>query len=417
MASARKFSALYRALSSHTACIVFRPDGTILEASDAFLFAVGYRLGEVRGQHHRMFCAPEIYQDSSYQEFWQGLANGQSRTGTFRRVAANGDPLWLEATYIPVRSIRGKVSYILKIANDVTRQRLSSDGQDAILTALNNSMAVIEFSPQGEILDANSNFLITMGYRLEDILGQHHRIFCDDTFYQDNPEFWSELAANTFKQGRFMRFSAKGEPIWLEATYNPVTDSAGNVIRVIKFATDISSAVENEHAARTAVESARVTATQTESIAASGLGQLEEAVNSSRQAGDEIRATQEIVAALEEQTRTINGITDSISRIAQQTNLLSLNAAVEAARAGEHGRGFAVVAREVRELSQGSTLAAKQITHVLNDNNERIRQTNQKITDVVVQSENSQQRVGEAQQVIREILGGAQKVSAAIRDL
>lgn len=84
---------------------------------------------------------------------------------------------------------------------------------------------------------------------------------------------------------------------------------------------------------------------------------------------------------------------------------------------GEHGRGFAVVAQEVRELSQGSTRAAEQITLVLNDNNQRIRLANQKITEVATRSDLSQQRVGEAQLVIREILDGAHSVSAAIRKL
>ncbi|MBS8269811.1 PAS domain S-box protein [Halomonas litopenaei] len=417
MVSARRISALYRALNSHTACIVFRPDGTIREASDAFLATVGYRLDQIRGQHHRMFCPPEVHQDPAYEAFWRGLADGQSKTGTFRRIDANGNPLWLEATYLPVRSARGKIHYILKIANDVTDGRLAASGQDAVLSALDASMAVIEFTPEGEILRANGNFLTTMGYRLDDILGRHHRMFCDDTFYRDHPDFWQELAANTFKQGRFRRITASGRTVWLEATYNPVIDETGRVTRVVKFATDITRSVEADDAARSAVESARVTAEQTETIADNGLVQLEEAVESSRQAADEIKATQAIVAALEEQTRAINNITDSISRIAQQTNLLALNAAVEAARAGEHGRGFAVVAQEVRELSQGSTRAAEQITQVLNDNNQRIRLANQKITEVATRSDLSQQRVGEAQLVIREILDGAHNVSAAIRKL
>lgn len=205
--------------------------------------------------------------------------------------------------------------------------------------------------------------------------------------------------------------------MWLEATYNPVTDGEGRVTRIVKFATDITPAIQAEAAARQAVEAARVSARQTETVAADGLAQLEEAVDSTRQAGDEIQATQEIISALQEQVRTINGITDAISRIAQQTNLLALNAAVEAARAGEHGRGFAVVAKEVRELSQGATRAADEITRVLNDNNARIGLANRKILDVVDHSRANQQRVHATQDVIREIRDGAQRVSEAIREL
>jgi len=408
---------LYRALTAHTPCIVFSPDGVVLEASAPFLAAVGYRLDQVKGKHHRLFCPQEMHNDPAYRLFWEKLAGGESQEGTFQRLDAHGVPLWLEATYVPVKGARGRVAYIIKIASDVTRQRQSTDDQQAVLGALNASMAVIEFTPDGEVLRANDNFLDTMGYRQEDILGRHHRMFCSEAFYAENPGFWAELANNVFKQGRYERFAADGRSVWLEATYNPVTDAGGRVTRIVKFATDITPAIESEAAARHTVESARVSAQQTETIAANGLTQLEEAVDSTQRAGEEIQAAQEIISALQEQVRTINGITDAISRIAQQTNLLSLNAAVEAARAGDHGRGFAVVAKEVRELSQGSTQAAEQITRVLNDNNERIGMANQKILDVVEHSQVNQQRIHATQDVIREILTGAQSVSEAIREL
>ncbi|WP_108446482.1 methyl-accepting chemotaxis protein [Halomonas denitrificans] len=417
MLTTTRSTPLHRALTTHTPCIAFSPEGIILEASPSFLDTVGYRLDQIKGKHHRLFCPTAVQDDPAYRTFWAALARGQHQTGTFERLDAHGVPLWLEATYVPVKGARGRVAYIIKIASDVSRQRQAADDQQALLGALNASMAVIEFTPHGEILRANDNFLATMGYRLEEILGRHHRMFCSEAFYAEHPDFWAELADNVFKQGRYERFAAEGRPVWLEATYNPVTDGEGRVTRIVKFATDITPAIQAEAAARQTVESARASARQTETIAADGLTQLEEAVDSTRQADEEIRATQEIISALQEQVRTINGITDAISRIAQQTNLLALNAAVEAARAGEHGRGFAVVAKEVRELSQGSTRAADEITRVLNDNNARIGLANRKILDVVEHSRVNQQRVRATQDVIREIRAGAQSVSEAIREL
>ncbi|MFD2189687.1 methyl-accepting chemotaxis protein [Pistricoccus aurantiacus] len=413
----KKTSSLHEALKAHTACILFTPEGVILDASDAFLDVVGYKLQDIKGQHHRLFCTSETHQTSAYKKFWKDLAKGESRGGTFHRLDRQGRTIWLEATYLPVKNRHGRVGYIIKIANDVTAKHQAAADQDAVLTALNASMAVIEFTPTGEVIRANDNFLKAMEYRLQDIAGRHHRMFCSDAFYRENPCFWEELADNAFKQGKFERFTATGRTIWLEATYNPVVNEDGQVIKIVKFATDITDAVEEERAARSAVESARTTAQQTEAIAANGLDQLAQAVTTADSAAAEVEAAQSIIGALHRQINTINEITGTISRIAQQTNLLALNASVEAARAGEHGRGFAVVAKEVRELSQGSTASAQEISAVLGENNELIRQASDKMSDAASQSASSRKRVGETQGIIQEILSGAESVSYAVSRL
>ncbi|MCV5197956.1 PAS domain-containing protein, partial [Escherichia coli] len=84
-------------------------------------------------------------------------------------------------------------------AADITEHHLQLLSQQAVVTALDRSLAVIEFTPGGEVIAANGNFLHTMGYTLEQVQGQHHRIFCDDHFYQENPHFWEELGRGQFK--------------------------------------------------------------------------------------------------------------------------------------------------------------------------------------------------------------------------
>ncbi|WP_304526518.1 PAS domain-containing methyl-accepting chemotaxis protein [Halomonas sp. I5-271120] len=354
---------------------------------------------------------------SEYELFWKELAGGKSQSGTFQRINAAGGDVWLEATYLPVEGRNGKVAYVMKIASDVTEKHQNAVDQGAILSALDASMAVIEFTPDGHVISANKNFLGAIGYSLADIKGQHHAMFCTPEFYQENSGFWHELAQNNLKQGKFKRIASDGQIVWLEATYNPVVDESGDVFKVVKFATDITSDIEKEHAARRAVESARTTSQQTETIANDGLGQLEEAVKTARHVASEVEGAQGIINALNQQIHKINEITNTISRIAQQTNLLALNASVEAARAGEHGRGFAVVAKEVKQLSQGSTEAAKKISDVLGENNELIRQASERMNEVVDQSATNRERVAQTQSVISEILSGAERVSRAIDSL
>lgn len=191
------------AIYTHNATIEFLPDGTILTASPPFLAAVGYSLDQIKNQHHRMFCSSILTSKPEYQQFWNNLASGKTHSGTFERIRANGESIWIEASYFPVRNQQGKVVRVMKIAADVTEQYLAAQRQQAVLDALDASQAVIEFEPDGTIITANRNFLNTVGYRLEQIKGKHHRIFCSDAFYQTNPNFWKHLAQGEFKSGLF----------------------------------------------------------------------------------------------------------------------------------------------------------------------------------------------------------------------
>lgn len=237
-------SAALSAIKEHVAFIGFTPDGVITEVNALFLAVVGYERDQLIGQPHRMLCPLDFVRSSSYGEFWAELAAGTPHQGVFERRAINGRPIWLEATYFPVKDKSGKVIKVLKIAADVTRATEQQRQYQAMFKSLDHSFATIEFSPDGTIRDANKNFLNVIGYDLAAIKGQHHRMFCFDDFYAQNPNFWSELAHGEFKTGLFKRKAAGGRTIWLEASYNPVKDETGRVTRVVKFAADVTARIE-----------------------------------------------------------------------------------------------------------------------------------------------------------------------------
>lgn len=114
--------------------------------------------------------------------------------------------------------------------------------EQAVIAALNASQAVIEFTPDGYILTANSNFLQTVGYSLEDIKGRHHGLFCDPAYIdtEEYRRFWRDLGNGEFASNEYKRFGKGGRVIWLQATYNPIRDERGKVVKVIKFASDIT---------------------------------------------------------------------------------------------------------------------------------------------------------------------------------
>ncbi|MCO5730450.1 PAS domain-containing methyl-accepting chemotaxis protein [Rhizobium sp. SSA_523] len=110
------------------------------------------------------------------------------------------------------------------------------------MKAISRSQAMIWFSPSGTVLNANENFCKTLGYQLTEIVGQHHRMFCEEAIRSapDYNAFWSDLAAGHFKSGQFRRQKKSGEDIWIEATYNPVFRGS-KVVRVLKIASDITT--------------------------------------------------------------------------------------------------------------------------------------------------------------------------------
>ena len=406
----------FDAVHGSVATITFTPDGTVLAANDLFLNVVGFSAPEVIGQHHRIFCDKLYAQSSDYQQFWTDLKQGRSRTGVFQRFNKRGEAIWLEATYFPVK-LRGVVTKVIKIAADITEHHLQLLSQQAVVTALDRSLAVIEFTPGGEVIAANGNFLHTMGYTLAQVQGKHHRIFCDDQFYRDQPHFWDELGRGQFKSGLFCRQNSHGSKVWLEATYNPILDDNRRVVKVIKFASDITERINKSDAVREAAMLAHDAARETLNCAERGAGLLSSVVDTSSLIASQLTHSIGLINQLNEQSRSIEAIVSTISSIADQTNLLALNAAIEAARAGDQGRGFAVVADEVRQLAARTSLSTDEIAKVVQNNRELTAKVTSEMSDVASSAELGKQQVGEVNEVMSDIRREANNVSSTVSDL
>jgi len=230
------------AISRSQAVIEFNPDGTIVQANENFLAVTGYTLEEIQGQHHRIFCSPEYASSSDYKVFWDDLSNGEFKAGEFKRFDKSGNTVWIQATYNPIFDSEGNPKGVVKFASDITERKLKAANSESQLNAISRSQAVIEFKLDGTIVKANENFLAVTGYTLEEIQGQHHRIFCDPSYANSSEYrlFWDELGKGEFKAGEFKRFDKNGNTVWIHASYNPVFDSEGKPTGVVKFASDIT---------------------------------------------------------------------------------------------------------------------------------------------------------------------------------
>ncbi|MBR0556518.1 PAS domain S-box protein [Ciceribacter sp. L1K23] len=238
--------AILQAIGRSQAIIEFDLTGRILKANDNFCAALGYRSEEIVGQHHRLFVDPAEAGSPEYQAFWEKLAKGEYDRRQYRRIAKGGREIWIEASYNPVFR-NGKPWKVVKIATDITAEKLKSAEDAGKLNALSRTQAVIEFNPDGQILTANENFLQVMGYSLEEIRGKHHSMFCDPDYArsQDYAQLWADLRANTPKAEEFMRIAKGGRKVFIQASYNPIVDEQGRVFKVVKFATDVTGRVQN----------------------------------------------------------------------------------------------------------------------------------------------------------------------------
>ncbi|MDF2274949.1 methyl-accepting chemotaxis protein [Aeromonas caviae] len=407
---------IIEAIKAGAATVIFSPEGIIQEASTPFLALMGYGAAELIGQPHSQLCPRAWGESGDYRQFWRRLAQGEEQSGTFERVNRQGETRWLEATYFPVKH-QGRVTRVLKIASDVTEQHQRLERLEALTEALDRSRAMIEFTPNGDILHANTNFLSVMGYTLSEIAGRHHRIFCDETFLREQPRFWEELARGQFKSGLFMRHNSRGQAVWLEATYNPIRDGSGKVVRVVKFASDITARIEQNHATREAARLAHSTAQETLHSAEEGAGLLRAVVQTSSLIASQVDEAIALIGQLNEQSRSIEAIVSTISAIADQTNLLALNAAIEAARAGEQGRGFAVVADEVRQLAARTSLSTDEIARVVQKNRELTARVTDDMAGVAGSAELGKQQIAGVDKLMSEIHQEADRVSQTVSAL
>ncbi|TWT48733.1 methyl-accepting chemotaxis protein [Botrimarina hoheduenensis] len=401
------------AISRSQAVIEFELDGTIITANDNFLNAVGYTLDEIQGRHHRIFVDPAEAALPSYANFWRDLGAGQFDSGEYRRITKNGDEIWILASYNPVYDDNGKPVRVVKFAADITaRKNQSADWQRQVVEAISKSQAVIEFLPDGTILTANPNFLSAVGYGIEEIRGKHHRLFCDSA-YTDSDEyrdFWKRLASGLYQSGQYQRFGKGGRSIWIQASYNPIVGPNGNVIKVIKYASDITAQIETNQQAAAVGQTVASSVTEMVSTIEEIAKNVSRTATLAHEAKSMAESTGKEVQGLDQASRRIGEVVSVIQELADQTNLLALNATIEAARAGESGRSFAVVASEVKELANATAKATENIEI-------SVREIQQSIAIVVTSTEQITGSVSEVSSNTNTVAAAIEEQSATMAGL
>lgn len=441
------------AINRSQAVIEFNLDGTIITANDNFLKTVGYTIEEIKGKHHKIFVDPTYARSDDYVEFWQKLNFGEFQQSEFKRIAKGGREIWIQASYNPIFDFNHNPFKVVKYAIDITEQKVRAADFAGQLAAVNKSMAVIEFLLDGTIVDANDNFLSTLGYSLLEIKNKKHSMFVEQKYavseeYQD---FWKKLNRGEYQAGEYCRIGKGGKEVWIHASYNPILDLNNKPYKVVKYASDITEQMQrrilieevlvqidttsqtlsacaheltatsdqmglnaNETATQANVVAAaaeevshnvQTLATGTEEMSASISEIANNAAESARVAGRAVATAQNtslIVNKLGESSVEIGKVIKVINSIAEQTNLLALNATIEAARAGDAGRGFAVVANEVKELAKETAQATEEIS--------------QKIAAIQEDTQDTVRAIAEIGEVITKINDISSTIASAVEE-
>ena len=379
------------ALSRSQAIIEFDLTGKILKANDNFCKAVGYQQSEIVGRSHSMFLSAEDASSPEYKTFWAKLSRGEYDQGQYRRLAKNGDEIWIEASYNPVFRF-GKPYKVVKIATDITAMKRKSAEDDGKLAALSRAQAMIEFTPDGKILGANENFLATLGYTAEEIIGKHHSIFCEPAYTQsqDYRNFWEELRMGRFSTGQFMRLGKEGRRVFIQASYNPIIDDRGRVFKVVKFAFDVTDrvhAVEELGAALERLSQCNIRVTLDKPF----VGEFERLR----------RDFNKSIAEFQKTLENVLGQTGDLTRSSQEVSEASVNLA-------ERSREQAVALEE-------TSAALEEITSTVRSSTENMKETRKLVqsartstvasTEVVERTVDAMQRIETASREISQIIG------------
>jgi methyl-accepting chemotaxis protein len=369
------------AVSRSTAVVELALDGTVLEANDLFLQALGYSRDELRGRHHRTLCDPEYGASPEYASFWDKMRRGEFDRGVYRRIARDGREVWILASYNPIFDAEGHPRKVVKIATDITAsRRLELETQRTVADLSEVLAAVAQGDLSRDLAPSDDATYSRLRGDMNDTLGALRTLVGD---IRATSRAIASASTDIDAGMADLSWRAEQQAASLEETASTMEEMTATV----------------EENANSATQADRL-ASESREVATRG--------------GDAVR---QLVSAMDEIAKSSGRIAEIIhviDEIAFQTNLLALNAAVEAARAGEQGRGFAVVASEVRSLAQRSAAAAKEIKAL-------IRDSTAKVADGAKLVEGSgrtfDQIVGSAvavADVVREIAAASQQQSTGI---
>jgi methyl-accepting chemotaxis protein len=231
-----------QAINKSLGIIEFKLDGTVLDANDNFLNILGYSKQEAVGTHHSQFVEAEYAKSKEYQEFWAKLNRGEFDAGVYKRIAKGGREVWLQASYNPILDNQGQPYKVIKFASDITQQKMQDIDYAGKLAAINASQGIIEIALDGTIITANENYANMLGYTKQELAGKPVSMVLAPEFArsQEYAALWERLVKGESDAGQYKRIAKNGKEVWIQASYNPIYDASGKIVKIVNFTIDIT---------------------------------------------------------------------------------------------------------------------------------------------------------------------------------
>jgi methyl-accepting chemotaxis protein len=295
------------------------------------------------------------------------------------------------------------VGYVLEWQN-VTVERLN----EGVLAALNRAQGMIELTIDGYVLSANKNFLNSMGYALEEVVGKHHRMFVDKgQNAEDEKSVWARLKAGERHAGKMQRVAKGGTPVWFDASYNPILDGNGRPFKVVALTTDITTVEKKRHANEAELERKTTEQTQVVQTLAGELQKLSD--------GDLTAQIAEAFGADYEQLQI--DFNSAVTKLHKALKEISENASGIKNNAGELSQASDDMSRRTEKQAaalQDAAASLEQITATVNATAERVNLVNTVANETRDNAEESGEVVQQAVSAMNEIEKSSNQISQII---
>ncbi len=238
------FQSQLNAISKSTGMLVMDPEGNVLDTNDLFLNSFGYAKEEIIGKNHEIFIQHEDVDKKQNDEIWAKLKRGESAAAQIKRFSKEGKEIWLDVTYNPILSADGtnKVLQVVNYYRDVTEQKIKDIDVEGQLNAIGRSQGVIELDLEGYIIKVNKTYCDMLGYQQKDLLDNHVSMLLDQTFASSPAykELWNKLVNGAVDSGQYKRIGKGGKEVWIQASYNPIKNDNGEIIKIVNYTIDIT---------------------------------------------------------------------------------------------------------------------------------------------------------------------------------
>ncbi len=375
------------------------PDGTVIDANEIFCTVFGYTVDEIRGKPVSMFADPAARESAEYKLMWDRLHRGEHVTGQYKRIGKGGREVWLEVSFNPILGPDGKPFKIVQIATDITTRRMQAADFEGQIAAISKAQAVIEFSLDGKVLDANENFLSALGYTLTEIRGQHHSMFVDPAYRAtvDYRMFWEKLGRGEYDAAQYKRIGKGGREVWIQASYNPILDMNGKPFKVVKYATDVTEQVMAAEALKAAVRESK------EVIEAARVNDLTKRVPLDGKTGEIASLCEGINTLLDTMSTVVADIMDAATTISNAVAEISSGTTDLSQRTEQQASNLEETAASMEEMAA-----------TVKQNADNAQQANQLAASARVTATDGGEVVGKAVDAMSRIETSSQKISDII---